>query len=256
MWPWVRATKARGYRRFWGTLSGAVIGVLGGFYAALFGAAIGLLVDMLLNEFRCVRATRSYLSGKEAPLWLPLVPVLAGSLLSSLTDHSTRARPTVLVSYLRESTGITMSARLVERIVLCSSQVNWGRAESMSDAFAEALEPDARRLLIRAVWAQFQRWGDAGSVRDRMVDFALSVIQDPAFASEVLVVETDLDEDACAVLGVRRNATSDEIRAAYRKLAAQFHPDTLGQLSDEQRRASEDAFKRIASAYEKLSGQV
>jgi DnaJ-class molecular chaperone len=51
------------------------------------------------------------------------------------------------------------------------------------------------------------------------------------------------------ILGVKRTATPDEIRAAYRKLALQFHPD---------KNKSPDApakFKELASAYEVLSDE-
>ena len=50
------------------------------------------------------------------------------------------------------------------------------------------------------------------------------------------------------VLGVRQNASQDEIRAAYRKLAKQLHPD----LNPGDRKA-EEKFKAVSAAYDLLS---
>ncbi len=54
--------------------------------------------------------------------------------------------------------------------------------------------------------------------------------------------------DLYEVLGVARNASADEIKKAYRKLAIKFHPD-----KNPGDKASEEKFKEAASAYEVLS---
>ena len=55
-------------------------------------------------------------------------------------------------------------------------------------------------------------------------------------------------QDYYAVLGVQRNATSDEIKKAYRKLALQFHPDR-----NPGDKAAEEKFKEASDAYQVLS---
>jgi len=54
--------------------------------------------------------------------------------------------------------------------------------------------------------------------------------------------------DYYEVLGVGRNATAEELRAAYRKLAMQYHPDRNN--GDKQ---AEERFKEIGEAYSVLS---
>jgi DnaJ-class molecular chaperone len=57
-------------------------------------------------------------------------------------------------------------------------------------------------------------------------------------------------QDYYAVLGVARDASADDIKKAYRKLALQWHPDRHG---EDKRDEAEAKFKRIAEAYEVLS---
>src|SRR6201996_3852358 len=53
--------------------------------------------------------------------------------------------------------------------------------------------------------------------------------------------------DYYEVLGVDRNASSDEVQRAYRKLARQYHPDVNKDP------AAEDRFKEVNEAYHVLS---
>ncbi len=58
--------------------------------------------------------------------------------------------------------------------------------------------------------------------------------------------------DPHEVLGVRRQASIDDIKSAYRKLAAKYHPDKVDHLGDEFRTLAEQKFKEIQEAYQEL----
>lgn len=56
-----------------------------------------------------------------------------------------------------------------------------------------------------------------------------------------------MEKDFYKILGVSKNATDQEIKSAYRKLALQYHPDR------NKTKEAEDKFKEVTKAYEVLS---
>lgn len=61
-------------------------------------------------------------------------------------------------------------------------------------------------------------------------------------------------QDPYQILGVSRNASLEDIKSAYRKLALKYHPDKVNHLGDEFKTLAEKRFKEIQEAYNHLAG--
>ena len=59
---------------------------------------------------------------------------------------------------------------------------------------------------------------------------------------------TTAKQDYYELLGVQREASADDIKKAYRKMAVKYHPD-----KNPGDKAAEEKFKEITEAYEILS---
>jgi DnaJ like chaperone protein len=59
-------------------------------------------------------------------------------------------------------------------------------------------------------------------------------------------------DEAYKVLEVSPDATDQEVRAAYRKLALKHHPDRVATLGEDVRKAAEEKFQQINNAKEKV----
>ena len=60
------------------------------------------------------------------------------------------------------------------------------------------------------------------------------------------------NDNAYKLLGLNTNATDDEIKKAYRKMAKKNHPDKIQHLGETHVKAAEEKFKQIKGAYEQL----
>ena len=58
--------------------------------------------------------------------------------------------------------------------------------------------------------------------------------------------------DPYVILGVDRRASQEEIKKAYRRLVARYHPDKVSHLGDEFKELAEKRFKEIQRAYQDL----
>jgi len=73
---------------------------------------------------------------------------------------------------------------------------------------------------------------------------------------DLLSLEAMYDQDKdryYRILEIEPDAEPQEIKAAYRKMAKKYHPDKLGDVGEDVKKASEEKFRQVQEAYEKLN---
>ncbi|MEK7706364.1 MAG: J domain-containing protein [Myxococcota bacterium] len=74
----------------------------------------------------------------------------------------------------------------------------------------------------------------------------------PSAASATAARAPSRSRSPWEVLGVRADATQEQIRAAYQLLIQQYHPDRTGGLAPELQALAEERTKELNQAYAKL----
>ena len=62
-----------------------------------------------------------------------------------------------------------------------------------------------------------------------------------------------LNKDYYEILGLKKGASDKDIKSAYRKMAAKWHPDKFATASEEEKKEAEEKFKEINEANTILS---
>ena len=57
---------------------------------------------------------------------------------------------------------------------------------------------------------------------------------------------------AYKILEINTDVTDNDVKKAYRKMAAKFHPDKVHHLGDEFQKMAEEKFKSVNDAYQQI----
>lgn len=89
------------------------------------------------------------------------------------------------------------------------------------------------------------------SIEEQNVIYRIAfLLHIPNNTFESLVVVSNPILDAFKVLEVSPNATNEEIKKAYRRLAMEHHPDKVSYLGEDIQKKAQEKFKKIQEAYE------
>lgn len=95
--------------------------------------------------------------------------------------------------------------------------------------------------------------GDVDPAELRMLEYiaAHMGITTPDYLSvrAMFVVSGDADYE---ILEIKPDASDDEVKRAYRRMAMKYHPDKLSGLGEQMKKEAEDKFRRVQQSYEQI----
>lgn len=271
----------------WGKVVGGGLGLTAGVFGMIFGIIVGHLVDEVLWTHLMRRLVRRFIrtgaAARELDALSPAVSILLLLTDAAHCDHRPRAEAatSVVRDYLYDRYATTTRRRRLLDIageeVIARAEAgpvaDRGEATVAGDAAeggesapaGEVAEPFLQLLSGRltqneraeVAWLAGRVARDVGPCARRIADvIARRLGADLRLVADAARHEGELDERACMLLGVPQNADRAQVRRAYRRLAAEFHPDGTRVLEAHQRRQAEEAFIRIRAAYEQLMGEL
>ncbi len=265
----------------WGKLVGLGLGIFGGLIGAVFGLFVGHLLDIIAAEFLLRQSLARFLKDPRARTSRQFNPTAAIVALAvvSVVDSGWRPSPDDTSAFKAGVNGWVGASGTQGRAGrwIRMVRVQHGRyldaalplrsdihLESFASRVTAEIAADDRVKVIeicRSTIDSVLR----GPVLERLRGLAQliglsdewiwSALPAPA-GSSGSVESARIDTEAYEILGVKSEADLAEVKLAYRRLAAQFHPDTATALSAEQQEASSAAFVRIRSAYDRVVSQL
>ncbi|MCT4646799.1 MAG: TerB family tellurite resistance protein [Carboxylicivirga sp.] len=88
--------------------------------------------------------------------------------------------------------------------------------------------------------------------RDCLQQIAIGLGVSQKDFSSVLAMFVKDNSSAYKILEVDKNASDDEIKKAYKKLAIRNHPDKVAHLGEDIRKKAEEKFKKVNEAFEQI----
>lgn len=115
------------------------------------------------------------------------------------------------------------------------------------------MTPEVRVQLVHYLFGIAKADGDVGTAELNVISRIATMLGIPAVEFESLrnMFYRNVDSDY-KILGLDQNATDDEVKKAYRKMAAAHHPDKVAHMGEEYLKGAKEKFQQIQDAYEAI----
>lgn len=112
---------------------------------------------------------------------------------------------------------------------------------------------EVRVQLIHYLFGIAKADGDVGTIEMNSISKIATMLGVSAvdFESVKNMFYRNVDSDY-RILGITENASDDEVKKAYRKMAISFHPDKVAQMGEEYQKGAKEKFQQIQDAYEAI----
>jgi hypothetical protein len=240
-----------------GTLLGLLVGAAAGWYAAAVGLLVGVLVDQVLERLRYEKRLTAYL---RAPDSSDPIGANAGDaaftgiaiwLVSPDGDMTARQSALLRSGLLPRGSFSEREERdarqLIDAVHEQRAVLDGPRLAAALATLPYAAKSERFRLLCDIAAADDGGYSEKDAEAMEAVGIALGLM--PADLRSSIIERDSALRDAYRVLALEPEADEATVKAVYRRLAAQFHPDANAGLSEEQRESAAEAFVLIDGAY-------
>ena len=115
------------------------------------------------------------------------------------------------------------------------------------------MDYSSKLQLMHYLWGIAQADGHIDTSEKNLLEqIAANLGIAPADAESIKAMFVHSTDEAYKILEVDQNASNDEIKKAFRKMAVKYHPDKVSHLGDDYKKAAEEKIKKVNEAYEQI----
>ncbi|MDA3942331.1 MAG: molecular chaperone DjiA [Bacteroidetes bacterium] len=130
------------------------------------------------------------------------------------------------------------------------------QVQEVSQQIGSFMDYPARLQLLHYLFGIAKADGNLPQVEVQMIAaIAAAMGINPADYDSLKAMFVKEADSSYKILNVLPTATDDEIKKAYREMALKYHPDKVTHLGEEVRKAAEQKFKEVSSAYDHIKKQ-
>ena len=157
-------------------------------------------------------------------------------------------------SFFRSNFGEQAAQQAIQILQqLDSQQVN---IYSVGDQIAANMNYSQRMQLLQYLVQIAMADGEFAKAEKSVIECIGSVIKlSTSDVNSLIAMYYKEEQSAYKVLEISPNATDDEVRAAYRRMAMKNHPDRVSTLGPDVQKAAAERFQQISEAYETIKKQ-
>ncbi|MBR7067501.1 MAG: TerB family tellurite resistance protein [Bacteroidales bacterium] len=253
-----------------GSIGWALFGPIG----ALIGFAIGSMLDEATDDSnashgtsgtgqsRFTRSTnaqarprtRNFYTGQTSRNGFVISLLVLVSAVLKADDKVMRSELDFVKRYFRQKFGpdAERESLLLLRDLL-KQQVQLG---PVCAQIAQNLNYSSRLQLLHMLYDLAKADSPVNAAEQRVISMIAAMIgitpDDQSSIKAMFVVEAN---PHYKILEISPDATDDEVKRAYRKMAMKYHPDKVSHLGDDIRLQAEQKFKNVAQAYERIKAE-
>ena len=233
-----------------GSLGWAFFGPIGG----ILGFALGSIIDSDEVQKRTSTGSRSHFSGKART-------TTTGDFVLSLlilTATVMKADGRVLKSeldYVKEYFVQTFGIAAAKEAMLMLRDLLKKRipVEGITAQIKQNLDYSSRLQLLHFLYGISKADGKVNKSELEIIEliaFRIGINQrDKESIKSMFYKYVD---SAYKVLEIAQNATDEEVKKAYRKMAVKYHPDKVSYLGEDFQRIAKDKFQKVNEAFKKI----
>ncbi len=238
-----------------GALFGFIFGH--GFFGALSGFFIGSLFDNLFSSLSHGDSKRP--ESVSSNSFLLSLMVLAAHVIQ-VDGRIMHSEMELVRRFLRNNFGETglkdgerMLLQLFEQRKHMSSE-DWNeKIVRTCRQLSSAMSEEYRLQLLAFLCELVKVDGNVSTLEiDTMKQLAVAMGLSASVIDQFLNLGGNSLEEAYKVLGITPNASDDEVRKAYRKMALQHHPDRVATLGEDVQKAAQKKFQEITEAKDRI----